>query len=122
MAPMDPAEDLIRKNLALFREQSGLSRAQLSDLSGVPEKNLVRYESGDTSVPAAALGTLAKAFGRDAGDFYKEEPPPAPPKDELPVVFFRIRPGSPPPPENLMREVREAVERVNQAMKKKPKR
>jgi transcriptional regulator with XRE-family HTH domain len=118
MAPLDPSEDLIRKNLIKFREESGLSRAQLAELSGVPEKNIVRYEHGDTGIPAAVLLAIAHVFGRQAGDFYLANPPPPPKPDELPALFFRARPGVA-IPDDILEEVREAIDRANQKLRTK---
>jgi hypothetical protein len=34
---LDPTDETIRKNLIRFREETKLSQAQVSDLSGVPQ-------------------------------------------------------------------------------------
>lgn len=117
MPPLDPGEDLLRKNLKTFREQAGYSRAQLSELSGVPEKNIIRYEGGETGIPAAALMQLAIPLGRDPGHFYMTEPPPAPSPDDLPAIYYRTRPGVKVPDE-VQQEVREAIDRANARIRK----
>jgi transcriptional regulator with XRE-family HTH domain len=117
MAPLDPSEDLVRKNLKKFREEAELSRAQLSELSDVPEKNIIRYETGETGIPSGVLTKLAPVFGRKPGDFYEADPPPPPPLSELPVIFFKLRPGAQ-VPENVLTAVRKAIADANDQLRK----
>lgn len=120
MAPLDADKETIRRNLILFREQSGLSRSSLSILSGIPEKNIVRYEAGDTGISGAAVAAFARVFGRDPGDFHKHPPPPPPRKEDLPSLFLSQRPDSE-VPEEILREARAAIDRLNDEIRGKKK-
>ncbi|MGN6107078.1 MAG: helix-turn-helix domain-containing protein [Kofleriaceae bacterium] len=121
MPDLDQIEELIRKNLILFREQANLSQAQLADLSGVPMANLGRYERGDNAVPASTLGALSHVFGRSVADFYQENPPPPPPEDDLPPVFYRVRPGVvlTPDQQAIIQRAFDEVSRERRALKKR---
>lgn len=122
MAPLDPDEDLLRTNLAKFRKECELSRAELADLSGIPEKNIIRYENGETGMPGAAVKSFAHVFGRDPGDFYKASPPPGPKPEERPKLFLKQWPGVEIPRE-VLEEVRSYLARANEKLrgKKLPK-
>ena len=77
--------EVVRTNLVRFREERGLSIAEASDLSGVAEANLGRYERGETkAIPFAAIVALAKIYGHSVDDFTKSEPPPAQ-LDDVPI-------------------------------------
>ncbi len=86
-----PLEEVMRRNLEKFREESGLSQAQIAEMSGVPTANYARYERGDNAIPAHVLKPIADALGRSTDDFYLTSPPP--PRTEPPVFFLRTRPG-----------------------------
>ena len=90
----DPRDELVRQNMIKFRQESGLSQAQVGDLSGVPVDAIRRYETGITAtVPGTVISELAKLFGRSMDDFYMTNPPRAKP-EEAPVLFLRTRPGA----------------------------
>lgn len=108
----DPIEERIRQNLIRFREEAKLSVAKASDLSGVPDANLRRYEDGTSGPPAAALKQLADAYGHDIGHFYVTEPPPAD-LDARPHYFLRVRPDADYTPE-LYAELQEVVDKINE--------
>ena len=118
MAPLDPDDDILRVNLGKFRKECELSRAELADISGIPEKNIIRYENGETGMPASAVKAFAHVFGRDPGDFYKKQPPPAPKADERPKLFLKQWPGSEVPRE-VLDEVRTYLERANEKLRGK---
>jgi transcriptional regulator with XRE-family HTH domain len=122
MAPLDPDEDILRTNLARFRKECELSRAELADLSGIPEKNIVRYESGETGIAASALRAFAHVFGRDPGDFYKDPAPPPPKAEDRPKLFLKQWPGAEIPRE-VLDDVRGYLARANEKLrgKKNPK-
>ncbi len=114
---MEPVDEVIRKNLERFRAEAGLSQAQVADLSGVPMTNLSRYERGENTIPAGILPALASVFGRTPGDFYLEDPGPPPPDSELDVFFLRTRPGRE-VDEKVLAEVRAALRRGNDLIRK----
>jgi transcriptional regulator with XRE-family HTH domain len=118
MAPLDPDDDLVRKNLAKFRDECGLSRAQLADLSGIPEKNILRYENGETGMPASALAAFAHVFGRDPGDFYRAQPPAGPKPEDRPKLFLKQWPGIDVPRE-ILDDVRSYLARANEKLRGK---
>jgi transcriptional regulator with XRE-family HTH domain len=90
----DPRDELVRRNMAKFREEAGLSQAQAGDLSGIPVDAIRRYEGGVTAtVPGTALSELARIYGRSIDDFFMTNPP-KPRLDEAPVLFLRSRPGA----------------------------
>lgn len=109
---LDPVDERIRKNLVRFREECGLSQAQLADLSGVPMNNLSRYERGENAVPASVIDLLSAVFGRKPGDFYENEPGPAPKPEERNVFFLRTWPGVE-IDDKVAAEVREAIASAN---------
>lgn len=108
---LDPVDERIRKNLIRFREECGLSQAQLADLSGVPMNNLSRYERGENTPPPSAIEMVAVVVGRDPGDFFKSDPPPAKP-DERNVFFLRTWPGVD-VDDKVAAEVRDAIAAAN---------
>lgn len=118
MAPLDPDDDVVRINLAKFRDECGLSRAQLADLSGIPEKNILRYENGETGMPASAVSAFAHVFGRDPGDFYKKQPPAAPRAEDRPKLFLKQWPGVDVPRE-ILDDVRAYLARANEKLRGK---
>jgi transcriptional regulator with XRE-family HTH domain len=90
----DPRDELVRRNMARFREEADLSQAQAGDLSGIPVDAIRRYETGVTAtVPGTALSELARIYGRSVDDFFMTNPPKAK-LDEAPVLFLRTRPGA----------------------------
>lgn len=90
----DPRDELVRKNMARFREEAKLSQAQAGDLSGIAVDAIRRYETGVTeTVPGKALSDLARVYGRSVDDFFMTNPP-KPKLDEAPVLFLRSRPGA----------------------------
>jgi transcriptional regulator with XRE-family HTH domain len=92
--PVDPRDEIVRRNLVKFREESDLSQAQLGDLSGVPVDAIRRYEGGVTqTIPGTALSEFARVFGRSIDDFFMSNPPKAKPED-APTLFLRARPGA----------------------------
>lgn len=118
MSALDYEKEIIRKNLVLFRKQNSLSRSQLSLLSGIPEKNIVRGEAGDTGISGAAIAAFARVFGRDPGDFHKDPPPPPPKREDLPVLFLSLRPGFD-VPDDILESAREAIDRFNRDIRGK---
>jgi transcriptional regulator with XRE-family HTH domain len=122
MTTPKPDKDVIRENLAKFRAECELSRADLAALSGIPEKNIVRGELGETGISSSALIAFAHVFGRDPGDFYKADPPPAPKAEDRPKLFLRQWPGVDVPRE-ILDDVRLALSRANEKLrgKKHPK-
>lgn len=67
--------EIVRKNLQRFREETGLTQERAALLSGVKLDNLRRYESGKSGVSPEALFHLARIYGHAMEDFYKEHPP-----------------------------------------------
>lgn len=122
MAPMDPDEALLGKNLKKFREECDLSRADLAAMSGIPEKNIGRYEGGEVGMSGSAVKMLAHVFGRDPGDFYKSTPPPPPKAEERPKLFLKQWPDVEIPRE-ILDDVRSYIARANDKLrgKKTPK-
>lgn len=116
MSSSEKKQKWIRNNIARFRADCGLSRADLAELSGIPEKNLVRYENGETNVSSTAIVELAHVFGRDEGDFYKENPPPAPELEQLPKLFLKQWPGYQ-VPADVLEEVCGVIERANEKLR-----
>ena len=116
----DPQEEVIRRNLARFRDEAELSQAQAADLSGVPLDNLRRYEKGDSGVPATVLKLLADVYGHRVDDFYAVEPPKGD-RAEVPVYFLRTFPGAD-IDEEVYRDVAKAIEDANARQRKKRKR
>lgn len=90
--PYDPANDRLRENLARFITESGYTPNTVADLANIPQANLRRYMKGENSIPASILPALAEVFGRQPGDFYAANPPPADIENASPVLF-RSRPG-----------------------------
>lgn len=80
----DPSEEMIRRNLQSFIAETEYSETAIADMAGIPQANLHRYASGKSKIPAAALGELARVFGRPVGDFFLRIPPPAP--SEKPIT------------------------------------
>lgn len=118
---LDPVEEIIRANVLRFREESGLSQAQVADISGVPMNNFSRYERGDHPFPASVIVQLSAVFGRPVGDFYASDPGPPPKVDDLDVFFLRTRPGRE-IDEKIAAEVREALAAANaRARGRRPK-
>ncbi len=91
--PLEPMEELIRRNLDKFVVESGIAYTAIADTTGITAASFARYLKGENAVPAAALKTLADFFGRRVGDFYEEDPPPADPS-LVNDLFLRSRPGA----------------------------
>lgn len=90
----DPRDEIVRRNLAKFRDEAELSQAEAGDLSGVPVDAIRRYETGVTqTVPGTVLSELAKIYGHSMDDFFMTHPPKAK-LDEAPSLFLRSRPGA----------------------------
>ena len=53
----------IAERIRLYRQQKGLSQAELADKSQVNNKSLSRYELGSSIPPADALKNIADALG-----------------------------------------------------------
>jgi transcriptional regulator with XRE-family HTH domain len=53
----------IAERIRLYRQQKGLSQAELADKSTVNNKSLSRYELGSSIPPADALKNIADALG-----------------------------------------------------------
>lgn len=98
-------EEKIRRNLVRFVEESGYSQVQVADLAGMPQATLRRYMIGENAIPADVLEPLAAVFGRNEGDFFQDNPPPAPKNlqdiDEVSPLFLKSRPGFEPTKEDL---------------------
>ena len=92
--PLDPRDEIVRRNLVRFREEAELSQAQAGDLSGVPVDAIRRYESGTTAtVPGTVLSELARIYGHSVDDFFMTNPPKAK-LDEAPGLERRNKTGA----------------------------
>jgi transcriptional regulator with XRE-family HTH domain len=103
--------ELVRTNLVRFREEIGLSQADVADRASMKVDTLRRYEQGTRQMDAVTMRHLASALGHLVDHFFLKEPPPY---DEalVPRVMYRLAPGMK-LDEDLERRVREAVESVN---------
>ena len=109
--PTDP-DEIVRINLKRFREESKLSQADASDLSGVPVDAIRRYEGGITAVvPGTVLKQLADVYGHPVDHFWESHPPPAK-VEERATYFLRTMPGAV-VDADVDRELRQAIERAN---------
>lgn len=90
---LEPIDDLMRRNLVRFIDESGYSQLQVADMAGIPQANLGRYCRGENAVPANILPVLATVFGRTVSDFFASEPPPGD-IESAPPVFLKRRPGA----------------------------
>lgn len=93
--PLDPTQEIIRKNMAMFRKQTKMSQADVSNLSGVRLANLQRYEKGKTTtIPFHVIEALAHVYGRGLEDFSNPVPPAPPRLEDMPIFTLQARPGS----------------------------
>lgn len=112
-------EERLRVNLARFITESGYTANQVADMAGIPQATLGRYVRGENAISADVLPSLAAVFGRDIGDFYNANPPPAPQNlEEAQPLFFRARPGVTVTAEDL-RDWEEFLEKVKTRRAKK---
>lgn len=119
--PLDPRDEIVRRNLIRFREEADLSQAQAGDLSGVPVDAIRRYETGTTAtVPGTVLSELAKLYGHSVDDFFMTNPPKAK-LDEAPVLFLRARPGVE-VDTDLYRKIQDLIDKANADMRGKKSR
>lgn len=56
----------IAERIRLYRQQKGLSQAELADKATINNKSLSRYELGSSIPPADALKSIADALGVSA--------------------------------------------------------
>lgn len=63
----------IAERIRLYRQQKGLSQAELSEKSDVNNKSLSRYELGTSIPPADVLKNLADALGISADALLSDE-------------------------------------------------
>lgn len=55
-----------------YRTMSGMSRSSLSQLIGVSQQQLQKYEKGQSAVSVSRLFLLSKALGVDITNFFSE--------------------------------------------------
>ena len=84
--------EILRSNLIRFREDLGLSQAQVSSASGIPLDNLRRYEHGTVGIRADVLLQLSEFFGVPMEAFYDPHWPKIS-RDDVPRYFLRTMPG-----------------------------
>lgn len=63
----------IAERIRLYRQQKGLSQAELAEKSTVNNKSLSRYELGSSIPPADALKNIADALGISADALLSDE-------------------------------------------------
>lgn len=63
----------IAERIRLYRQQKGLSQAELAEKSTVNNKSLSRYELGSSIPPADALKNIADALGVSADTLLSDD-------------------------------------------------
>lgn len=63
----------IAERIRLYRQQKGLSQAELAEKSTVNNKSLSRYELGSSVPPADALKNIADALGISADTLLSDD-------------------------------------------------
>ena len=63
----------IVERIRLYRQQKGLSQAELADKADINNKSLSRYELGTTIPPADALKSIADVLGVSADALLSDE-------------------------------------------------
>jgi transcriptional regulator with XRE-family HTH domain len=63
----------IAERIRLYRQQKGLSQAELAEKSTVNNKSLSRYELGSSIPPADALKNIADALGVSSDTLLSED-------------------------------------------------
>ncbi len=63
----------IAERIRLYRQQKGLSQAELADKADINNKSLSRYELGTTIPPADALKSIADVLGISADALLSDE-------------------------------------------------
>jgi len=63
----------IAERIRLYRQQKGLSQAELADKADINNKSLSRYEIGTTIPPADALKSIADVLGISADALLSDE-------------------------------------------------
>lgn len=63
----------IAERIRLYRQQKGLSQAELAEKSTVNNKSLSRYELGSSVPPADALKNIADALGVSADTLLSDD-------------------------------------------------
>jgi transcriptional regulator with XRE-family HTH domain len=70
---MDAIENIISQKIKQLRLEEDLTRKELAKLIGYSEQAIYYYERGERSIPAAALGYIAKKTNRDISWFFTED-------------------------------------------------
>ena len=61
---------LIARNLRDRRRQLGINLTRVANRMAVTERQVLRWESGETRISCGALAMMAQVFGNMPGDFF----------------------------------------------------
>ena len=65
-----PDNQIIGRNIQLFRERLGLSQDEVASYLKIKRELISYYENGNRTIPSALLNRLANLYGVDPYDLY----------------------------------------------------
>ena len=65
-------ENIIGRNIKLYREKIGISQESLADYLGVSRGEMNYYENGKRTIPSKVIEKASRLFGIDEYDLYDE--------------------------------------------------
>jgi len=65
-------ENIVGRNIKLYREKIGISQESLADYLGVSRGEMNYYENGKRTIPSNVIEKAARLFGIDEYDLYDE--------------------------------------------------
>lgn len=107
----DKSDEIIRKNLAKFRNEAGLTLEEASQAAGISLDYLNKIEKGRRGVPGASLlRKLGEVYGHVVDHFFLETPPPL---DRALMPAFAMKVLAKDADPKLVEEVSEFLANVN---------
>lgn len=93
------------------RKKSGLSQADLAELTGVSRQSVSKWETGEANPDVLKIPVLAKIFSVSADWLLSEDAPEEPKEPEIPQASHETRSAYPDWIENLPAHMAQAVRR-----------
>jgi len=64
---------IVGKNIQYYRKAIGMTQTQLGEALGIVHQQVCKYEKGTSSITAVRLLDIARLFGVQLEDFYKDK-------------------------------------------------